>query len=227
MRFLMINLCYTIDSVDLGTLLDLQDAFMERFMKEPQDSENERCYEAMDPFEAMRRPTPCDLDGITCSGGLIRELKWSTLTSYLIVSMDWIPPTCSKIDITSKRISLPVETARLPRDLKLFLAISCELHGELNLQTLPPRMVDLVLSQNNFHGEINLLYLPSTMEHIDLNDNMFQSLIWDSALLPKYFRMGYFIDIRGTLKHIPIGERSKNDSRIAWRSDAFEIRKGE
>ena len=126
----------------------------------------------------------CLLDGVTCSDGFVRHIRWVKPFPHKVISIDWFPMTTSEISMGRIEINRIMHVRRFPRNLQRFLANNCQLSGKVDLCSLPDLMIEFNVRGNFCTGALDFTNLPPTMKLIDVTFNEFDTLIVCNAKLP-------------------------------------------
>ena len=155
----------------------------------------------------------CDVNGIQCSDGMVREICWDKHTLIRIKSLDWFPRTTVTITISGKSVDRILHIRRFPKDLQNFHAADCRISGRADLYALPDEMVNLDLYGNRCTGKVDLTNLPPTISTIDLAYNQLSSLVVCNSKLPSNLLS---VRLRGNpnLIKIIILDNKRPDARI-------------
>ena len=202
-----------IDKLDLGTVFDMQDMCMERFITIHEPEEERGYYEAMDPQFEMRRETPCDWQGIYCVDELVSGIQWFAEEPIEIHSLDWIPPTTRNVDIMQMKTDLPLHAERLPRGLKFLRIQDCSLMGTLDVEALPKTIEEVHLAANHIDGCIDLVSMPQSLKILDLSSNEITKLVWRKSKLPAQLQAAYIFG-NSLLQVVHAGAKKANDERL-------------
>ena len=126
--------------------------------------------------------------GVTWRKKIIVSITWGASTIVKVNGLEWLPPSLERAKITGMAIRANLETRLLPKYLAYVDFSSCRLHGTLKLCTLPSRLEEFHVAQNNFAGDICLTSLPTCMVLLNLERNKLARVFLSNYQLPKCLR---------------------------------------
>ena len=155
----------------------------------------------------------CRWRGITCTDGKATSLSLTQNTYSICLDIHWLPPTLTSVTTQSIAIISRLYTSRLPRSLTRCVIRYGDLHGSLDLRTLPAKMEVLDLRRNALGKILYVGHMPETMKRIFLAYNLFTKVVVCNVSLPRNLEE---IQVMNALKKVKLScvDDKRVDSRV-------------
>ena len=173
--FQLLSTCFTADiergGIDISaTERRLQDTLMDGFFHnvDVEFLQTISCNDSASDVCGAQGGTPWQ--GIQCVHGFVRKVHFP-FSPYGAFNISSLPPTSTSVNLANCEQNCAIETRRLPRCLEYLNVNYQQIHGTIDLTTLPCGMVRFLARNNAIRGPIVLTQLPQTLNTIDFSSN--------------------------------------------------------
>ena len=116
--------------------------------------------------------------GISCSGATVTEIAYAE-RAVGAFRFHELPPTIKRLSISDCQQTARLHTRRLPRELVILSLSKNQIHGSIDLTTLPPPLKKAFLWNNLLTDPISLCHLPVHLILLELQGNRIsQKVVW-------------------------------------------------
>ena len=168
--------------------------------------------EGVDP-QHLAEDAYCEFHGITCVDRIVRGISWTTPRDAEIRHFRWIPPTLRFLNFNGVKINQVLDTRDVPRKAHLFRLDHAQASGTLELQVLPPAIIEFRARYNAFDGELLLTNLPPKIVFLDVHENLFWTIVIDNSALPESL-FGAYCGFNGGRHQANVLNGGKRDGRV-------------
>ena len=156
-----------------------------------------------------KRDDVCTWCGVSCLLGTITAIHWQAHPRDFVFHPMWFPSAVVEIVLRGLNAIAPLETRMLPKNLKIFVAPSCSLYGQLDLTALPLHLILFSAIENRFGGTVTVLRLPQNIEKIDLRLNAIDAVASTNNEFPDSLKTAVFSRKGKHIRYIALDTKPK------------------